>query len=97
MSDDLAEYTGMRVRAPSADLEASKEVKTRTPQTDRWSAQRPQRVAEHSTSDWVAQLPFILAATVMMTLQPILVKLSQSNGKTNYSVFFSTFLSGRAV
>ena len=40
-----------------------------------------------------SQLPFILVATLLMTLQPVLVKLSQVNGKAEYSYISTTLLS----
>lgn len=43
---------------------------------------------------WSAQqVPFIAVATLLMTLQPVLVQLSQVDGKAEYSVFLSTLLS----
>jgi UDP-galactose transporter len=38
-------------------------------------------------------MPFILVATLLMTLQPVLVKLSQVNGKAEYSYISTTLLS----
>lgn len=44
------------------------------------------------------QLPFILAGVVLMTLQPILVTLSQdASGKFQYSTISSTLLTGMRV
>ena len=46
------------------------------------------------TTAWSAeQLPFIVVATVLMTLQPLLVKFSQVDGKAEYSFISTTLLS----
>jgi hypothetical protein len=84
----------MRARAPSVDLEKElpRVKKILSPTPEKWTPS-PKHHAPPS-SDWTSQLKYIIAATVMMTMQPLLVKLSQTNGKTHYSVFFSTFLSG---